>query len=169
MKYEINNTIPNDKEIEVGKLKIKVKQFLSTEEKKNLLEMVMQKADGGTVMTDLITSAVFEVYLILKYTDLEISDEDKADILALYDSLEKDGIIKAVIDAMPAKDYSDLLELLSRMVDDYTVYRNSARGFIDKFLAFAPDATDKFNKALESLDLDKMENVVSIAKSSGLK
>jgi len=169
MKYSINNAIPNDKEIEVGKLKIKVKQFLSTEEKKNLLEMVMQKADGGTVMTDLITSAVFEVYLILKYTDLEISDEDKADILALYDSLEKDGIIKAVIDAMPAKDYSDLLELLSSMVDDYTVYRNSARGFIDKFLAFAPDATDKFNKALESLDLDKMENVVSIAKSSGLK
>lgn len=169
MKYEINNTIPNDKEIEIGELKIKVKQFLSTEEKKNLLEMVMQKADGGTVMTDLITSAVFEVYLILKYTDLEISDEDKADILTLYDSLEKDGIIKAVIDAMPAKDYSELLELLSSMVDDYTVYRNSARGFIDKFLAFAPDATDKFNKALESLDLDKMENVVSIAKSSGLK
>lgn len=169
MKYEINNTIPNDKEIEVGKLKIKVKQFLSTEEKKNLLEMVMQKADGGTVMTDLITSAVFEVYLILKYTDLEISDENKADIFTLYDSLEKDGIIKAVIDAMPAKDYSELLELLSNMVDDYTIYRNSARGFIDKFLAFAPDATDKFNKALESLDLDKMENVVSIAKSSGLK
>lgn len=169
MKYSINGEVPNDKEIEVGKLKIKVKQFLSTEEKKNLLEMVMQKADGGTVMTDLITSAVFEVYLILKYTDLEISDEDKADIFALYDSLEKDGIIKAVIDAMPAKDYSDLLELLSRMVDDYTVYRNSARGFIDKFLAFAPDATDKFNKALESLDLDKMENVVSIAKGSGLK
>ena len=169
MKYSINGEVPNDKEIEVGKLKIKVKQFLSTEEKKNLLEMVMQKADGGTVMTDLITSAVFEVYLILKYTDLEISDEDKADILTLYDSLEKDGIIKAVIDAMPAKDYSDLLELLSRMVDDYTVYRNSARGFIDKFLAFAPDVTDKFNKALESLDLDKMENVVSIAKNSGLK
>lgn len=169
MKYEINNTIPNDKEIEIGKLKIKVKQFLSTEEKKNLLEMVMQKADGGTVMTDLITSAVFEVYLILKYTDLEISDEDKADILTLYDSLEKDGIIKAVISAMPAKDYSELLELLSIMVNDYTVYRNSARGFIDKFLAFAPDATDKFNKALESLDLDKMENVVSIAKGSGLK
>ncbi|MBR4329947.1 MAG: hypothetical protein IKP71_08840 [Candidatus Riflebacteria bacterium] len=169
MKYSINNAIPNDKEIEVGELKIKVKQFLSTEEKKNLLEMVMQRADGGTVMTDLITSAVFEVYLILKYTDLEISDEDKADILTLYDSLEKDGVIEGVISAMPAKDYEELLELLSNMVDDYTVYRNSARGFIDKFLAFAPDATDKFNKALESLDLDKMENVVSIAKGSGLK
>ena len=149
MKYSINNAIPNDKEIEVGELKIKVKQFLSTEEKKNLLEMVMQRADGGTVMTDLITSAVFEVYLILKYTDLEISDEDKADILTLYDSLEKDGVIEGVISAMPAKDYEELLELLSNMVDDYTVYRNSARGFIDKFLAFAPDATDKFNKALE--------------------
>ena len=169
MKYSINNAIPNDKEIEVGELKIKVKQFLSTEEKRNLLEMVMQRADGGTVMTDLITSAVFEVYLILKYTDLEISDEDKADILTLYDSLEKDGVIEGVISAMPAKDYEELLELLSNMVDDYTVYRNSARGFIDKFLAFAPDATDKFNKALESLDLDKMENVVSIAKGSGLK
>jgi predicted amino acid racemase len=50
----------------------------------------------------------FHLHIIFCYTDLEFSDEDMEDLMALYDRLESNGFVDKIIDAMDEREYNNL-------------------------------------------------------------
>lgn len=167
MKFE--NIFPSPIKKTINGDEVEIKQYLPLKDKNAILEMVIQTADGGTVVNELALEAIFEVYLVLKYTDIQFTDEERNDLFALYDNLECAGIIKEVISTIPATEYKLLHDSLVSIVNEYKTYRNSAKGFLDTFLAFAPDAAEKINETIASLDSEKIDNITNIAKQVGLK
>lgn len=163
------NTIPAPKTVEILGDKVEIKQYLPMADKNSILEMVVQTADGGTVINTLALNAIFETYLVMKYTDIEFTQEDKADLFGLYDKLECNGIIEQVIKNIPAIEYKLLKDSLESIVKEYKDYRISAKGCIDTLLLFAPNAAEKLNEAVAQFDSEKIENVVNIAKGAGLR
>ena len=85
----MNITPKNEtKLVKIGdNIEFNVKQYLPAEDKNAILEIAMQTADQGTILNTFALDAIFHTYLVFKYTDIEFSDDDKVDILALYDLL----------------------------------------------------------------------------------
>lgn len=148
---------------------IQVKQYLPMAEKNAILEMVVQTADGGTVVNSLALEAVFELYLIFKYTDIEFSEEEKNDLFGTYDKLECNGMIEEIIKAIPESEYKLLHESLEDIVKEYKNYRNSAKGCLDTLSIFAPSAAEKLNEAIAQMDTDKIQNVVELANATNFR
>jgi len=149
--------------------KVEVKQYLPIEDKMNILEMVIQTADAGTILNTLVLDAVFEMYLIFKYTNIEFTAEEKKDLLGTYDKLEINGIIEPIISAIPEIEYKLLKNNLEQMIVDYKDYRNSAKGALDALSIFAPTMAEKLNNQIQQMDTEKMQNVVELAQATGFR
>lgn len=158
-----------DKEIVINGDKVLVKQYLPLKDKMSILEMVIQTADAGTILNTLVLDAIFETYLVFKYTDIEFTDEEKENLLDTYDALELNGIIEQVVTAIPKTEYKILRDNLEQMIIDYKDYRNSAKGCVDAISIFAPEAATKFNEAIAQMDTAKLENVVHLAGATGFR
>ena len=155
------------KVIKVGGKDVAVKQYLPAEDKNAILEIAMQQADQGTILNTFALDAIFHTYLVLKYTDIEVDFSQFEDTLVLYDLLESNGFIDAVVAAIPPEEYQSLLTYLKEMVDSYLTYRNSARALVEQISFFAPNAAEKLQEVSKEIDVEKLKQVVQLADKTG--
>ena len=154
--------------IKINGKDVSVKQYLPAEDKNAILEIAMQQADKGTILNTFALDAIFHTYLILKYTDISVDAEDMQNILDLYDIFESNGVVDAVIAAIPESEYKSLKDYLEEMVEDYLTYRNSARAIMEQFSFFAPNAAEKIKEVADNFDVDKLKQIVQIADKTGM-
>ena len=165
MKITPNN---ETKTVKIGdNIEFNVKQYLPAEDKNSILEIAMQTADQGTILNTFALDAIFHTYLVFKYTDIEFTIEEKEDLFKLYDLLESNDIIDAVVAAIPKEEYESLKEYLNEMVDSYLTYRNSARALVEQFSMFAPQAAEKLTEVTKDFDIEKLQQIVSLADKVG--
>lgn len=166
---DMNLSLNTDvKVIKIYNKEVKVKQYLPAEDKNAILEIAMQQADQGTILNTFALDAIFNTYVVIKYTDIQFNAEDMEDILALYDLLESNDIINNVIAAIPVEEYTTLLDNLKDMVENYLTYRNSARALVEQFTFFAPNAAEKLKDITENFDTEKFSQVMQLADSVGM-
>lgn len=166
---DMNLSLNTDvKVIKIYNKEVKVKQYLPAEDKNAILEIAMQQADQGTILNTFALDAIFNTYVVIKYTDIQFDSEDMEDILALYDLLESNNIINNVIAAIPVEEYTTLLDNLKDMVENYLTYRNSARALVEQFTFFAPNAAEKLKDITENFDTEKFSQVMQLADSVGM-
>lgn len=156
------------KKITICDKEIEVKQYLPAEDKNSILEVTIQEADRGTVVNTFALDCLFHLYMVFKYTNITFTDKQKEDLFKLYDLLECNGIINAVIEAIPAAEYKELHDALVDIVDKYAVYRNSFKGALEQLQMFVPQQAGEMQKVLDGIDISKMENVLSIAEAAGV-
>ena len=156
------------KVIKVNGIDVSVKQYLPADDKNAILEIAMQQSDQGTILNPFTLDAIFHTYIVMKYTDIEFSKDDRENILNLYDILESNGVISAVINAIPKVEYDSLKEYLLEMTKDYLGYRNSARALLEQVSFFAPTAAQKLKEVADDIDIDKLQNVISLADKTGM-
>ena len=165
MKLTLNNSV---KIIKINGKDVNVKQYLPAEDKNAILEIAMQQADQGTILNTFNLDAIFHVYLVLKYTDIKFKDEDKQDILKLYDILDSNNVIDAIVAAIPEEEYNTLRDNLLEMTEHYLTYRNSARALVEQFSFFAPTAFEKMKDISKEIDVDKLQQIVQLADKTGM-
>lgn len=167
---DMNITLNNElKEVQIGDdIKFNVKQYLPAEDKNALLEIAMQTADQGTILNTFALDAIFHTYLVFKYTDIEFTDEEKENLFDLYDILEDNGIIDAVVAAIPTREYESLRTYLTEMVDSYLTYRNSTRALVEQFSMFAPQVAENLATISKNVDIDKLQQIVKLADKTGM-
>ena len=167
---DMNITLNNElKEVQIGDdIKFNVKQYLPAEDKNALLEIAMQTADQGTILNTFALDAIFHTYLVFKYTDIEFTDEERENLFDLYDILEDNGIIDAVVAAIPTREYESLRTYLTEMVDNYLTYRNSTRALVEQFSMFAPQVAENLATISKNVDIDKLQQIVKLADKTGM-
>lgn len=167
---DMNITLNNElKEVQIGdNIKFNVKQYLPAEDKNALLEIAMQTADQGTILNTFALDAIFHTYLVFKYTDIEFTDEERENLFDLYDILEDNGIIDAVVAAIPIREYESLRTYLNEMVDSYLTYRNSTRALVEQFSMFAPQVAENLATISKNVDVDKLQQIVKLADKTGM-
>ena len=74
------------KELEWNGQKIEIKQFLSTEDKLNLISNIINYSADNHVFYNPCKIEIFEtIEIILKYTNINLTDKQSEDVLKLYD------------------------------------------------------------------------------------
>lgn len=156
------------KTIKIGEKEVEVKQYLPAADKNAILEITMQNADEGTIMNTFALDALFHLYIVFKYTNLSFTDNQKEDLLKLYDILESNGIIDMVVSAIPEIEYNTLRDNLEDMTKAYSKYRNSAKALVEQFQMFAPNTAADISDKIQNFDIEKMKNVLALADSMGM-
>ena len=93
----------------VGDNEIQVLQYLPVSDKIDLIQIALQKSLENGMYNEIKLDVYFNLYLIYMYTNLEFTDEEKANEFELYDKLNCNYVITSVISAMEESEYDSLL------------------------------------------------------------
>lgn len=149
--------------IHLDTLEVKVLQYLPISDKIDIVQIALQKSEQSGVYNELLLDMYFHLHLVMCYTDLEFSEEDLSDLMALYDRLESNGWINEIIQAMDQDEYKNLLDYLDVMKRTNLEYKNTAAAVISRIIEDLPGKMAEVKEILESFDPEKYQEAANFA------
>lgn len=164
MKLKIDNST-NKVELENG-VSIEVFKYLPVEEKYNLIEITLQKAFENGIYNPLKLDMYFALNLVYLYSNISFTDKQREDEYKLYDTLQSNGILDKIIDAISDEEYNHLYTLLIETEEKYNNYRKSIIGIIGELSNTVNQNSDALKEISESFDPNKFKNVLDFAQAA---
>lgn len=153
------NTITfNDVEVEV-------KSYLSIKDKIDLIDITLQESkeyDGYFNPVKIEMNFILNV--IFLYTNVNFTEKQKEDLLALYDLLEKNGFADEVIKAIPEKEYQTLMDYLDETRDSIEGYNSTFVGAINQIAKIIEGNASSMKDILADFDPSKFQEVQTLYK-----
>ena len=151
--------------------KIEVKQHISTNDKNDLIQIALQKAAEGNIYNDILADAFFHLNIIYLYTDIEFSEEDKADELDLYDKIVESNLLNSVLSCMNEEEYNSLANTMNAEMEKRVKYNNSAAAVLQSLIQDLPANAAAAADIVNSWDAEKFQSVqdmVNLARQTGM-
>ena len=151
--------------IEMQGKKINIKKYLPVRDKKDLIEITLQKAEqaDGTY-NEILIDMYFHLYLIYLYTDIEFTEEDREDEMKLYDELESNGILERIVNKIPDEEYEILMDYLKTTRKENSSYKHSAAAMVQKLIVDLPKNAEAAAKIVQEFDPEKYKEIVDFAQ-----
>lgn len=169
MKFnELNFNELANKEVDVNinNKDVKVKQYLPISDKISLVQIALQQSEEDGIYNEGLLTAYFYTYIVMFYSDLEFTDEQKQNIPSLYDILETNDVITKICDAIPKIEFDDLLDLLQDQKNNNTNYKTSAAYLIGQFINTLPEQMNQVAEIVNNFDPSKYQAVVDFATAA---
>lgn len=142
--------IEDTKTITVCDQDIEVKQYLPINDKINIITNVIQNSADDNNFANPVKVEVFaNLEIIYAYTNISFTEKQKEDPTKLYDLLEENGVIVAIIEAIPQSEYTLLLGWIEETIDAFYTYRNSVVGILEQI------STDYSNLEFDAASIQK--------------
>lgn len=154
------------KTITINDIEIEVKQYLPVSEKIDIVTNVLNNSQSENNFANPIHVEVYSnLEIIYAYTNLNFTDKQKETPDKLYDLLEQNGVINAVIEAIPQLEYELLIDWIKETIESYYTYRNSALGILDQistdYSNLKYDATEIQEKIADPNNLMLLKDIVT--------
>ena len=163
MKLKMNEST---KEVQLGEIKIEVKQYLPIEEKYSFLNIVLQNSLENDIYHPVKVDMYFHLYLVYLYTNINFTDKQKEDESKLFDVLLTNGVIGSVIANLPKDEYDVLVSLLNQMIEKNEKYKTTFAGVVGRFINDLPAQADAAMKIVENFDPNKFQEVIAFAQAA---
>lgn len=154
------------KEINFNESEIEIKQYLSIQDKLDLIDITLQKAKEDRLYNPLKIDMYFHLNLIYLYTNITFTDKQREDEMKLYDVLESNGLIDLIVAEIPEKEYTELLNKINERVENELKYNTTAAAIISKIIDDLPENAAAAQKIVNTFDKDKYQAVVDFARSA---
>lgn len=96
---------------------VTIKKYLPIEDKISLVQIALQQAEDSNIYNTLRLDAYIYLYIVYFYTNLEFTDEEKANPMQLFDILNSNGIIGAVTSHIPEAEFTELMNFVEKQLD----------------------------------------------------
>lgn len=139
-----NNPPLEDKEVTIGKLTFKVIPYLQIEDKTQIMQLAVQEAWEDDHINDSKMEAYADIFAIFYCTNIEFTDEEKANPLKLYDELQMAGLLEKIKNVLPEYwDYNYAYGLVDA--------KSGFIGWLNRVAAELPEYIDQLKKQIEEL------------------
>ena len=145
---------------------IEVLKYLPIEEKYNLIEITLQKAYEGGIYNPLKLDMYFALNLVYLYSNISFTDKQREDENKIYDTLQSNGILDKIIDAIDDEEYNNIYTLLVETEDKYTEYNRSLVGIVDKLSTTVGQDADELNNIISNFKPEQFKNVMEFAQAA---
>ena len=88
-------------------------------------------------------------------------------MLETYDLLEKNGVIDAVVNAIPEDEYNAFVAYCQEVTGDYDKYKNSILGIVERFVGEIPEKLDTINAAMSNFKTEDLKSIQDIIGKFG--
>lgn len=154
------------KKILIGDKEIQVLQYLPIKDKIDLIEITLQKADEGNIYNEMKLDMYFNIYIIFSYTNLEFTEEQKQNVMQLYDELESCNIFARVINVIPDEEYNLLFDWLKITKEENLKYRNNVAALLRTFIQDMPKNAEAAAQIMQNFDMSKYKQVIAFAEKA---
>lgn len=113
------------KNVIINGQKVEVKQYLSIKDKIDLIQIVLQQGVVNDMYDEAVLEALFYVYTIMYYTDLEFTDEQKENPLDIYDMLISNDVLNVILSEIPEDEFIDLMDYFEKQKELNLKYQTS--------------------------------------------
>ena len=145
---------------------INIKQYLTADDRYDLIEVVLQNSFENGLYNKTKLDVYFHLGLIYLYTDIEFTEEDREDEAGIYDYFMQSGLMNQIIDAIPARQYAELWKTLNETVEDKMRFSNTAAGILTKFIDDLPKNAEAAKSIVDNFDPEKYQQVLNFAKAA---
>lgn len=149
----------NFRTVEFNGSEIQVVNYLSIQDKYDLIMTTLTRADEVDLYNSFKTKFYFELHLVLMYSNIVISEEEKQDEIKLYDTLKRSGLMDQIIDLIPDAEKEGLWEDILAAQRSMMEYRRSVSALLNTTFEKAPGVIEKIRTLLTHLDKDKIEMI----------
>lgn len=148
------------KTIEYNGQAIEVKQYLPINEKLMIMGNVINLSHDQNNFSNPIRVDVFSALEIIEaYTNINFTEKQREDPVKIYDLFKGNGLLDAIIKAIPEEDYTELMNGIYRSIDAVYTYHHSVLGILDTI------STDYANL---DLDANKIKEALGDSANMGL-
>ena len=147
---------------------IEVKQYLPVQEKLALIGRVITQAhEQDENYSNPVKVEVFrELEMVYTYTNISFTDKQKEEPAKLYDLLVCSGVLKAIKDAIPSDEKSNIVFGIEDSVEAVYKYQNSILGVLDTIKTDYKNMDLDINKLRENIaDPELLELVNGIVSN----
>lgn len=160
---KLNN---NFKTVMINDQEIEVKQYLSIQDKLQIISNVINLAADDNNFNNPIKLQVFlKLEIIFNYTNLSFTEKQKEDLVKLYDLLESNQIFEKIIEHIPESEYVMLQNGVVECADNLYKYRNSALGIMESISSDYSDlnfdATAIQEKLADEKNLELLRSILT--------
>ena len=146
---------------------LKVASYLPIEDKGNLITFVVDMALDTT--TGCFSPVRVETYFALAicrwYGDMVFDDDDiQINVALTYDTLETNGIIDAIMNAIPKDELEFIQDLVKDTISDIARYNSSAAGIIQMMNQNASQLDTQITNILDSIKNGENLETLSVIK-----
>lgn len=152
-------------EIEVCGSKFSVLHYLPIDTKGELVRFVIDGSlDPQTgCFSPLRTEVYASIAVCSYYAGIEFDDEDLKSIGRTYDILEQNGVLEAIIDAIPREEWVFLNDLIDKITADIERYNSSAMGIIENMSQNSSALGEEVTNILDKIkNAEGLENLAAI-------
>lgn len=154
--------------VNINNIEVEVLSYLPVEDKESLIRMAVEESfDYKGRMVRTIADAYFNLYVAYNYSNIEFTGKERKNALETYDCLEQNGIMDAIIAAIPEVEFNSLVEYYENYITAIDTYRNSIAGALDRIIGDLPSLMNGMDDTLNSFDLSKLETINSIISDLG--
>lgn len=160
-------TIPDnyDNTIEINGVKIPVKNYLTQQEKADLIAFVLENsADNKGCFSPIRTETYWGIALVKWYGGISFTDKQIFEAAKTYDLLETNGVIDNICNNIPSDEFDFLKDMLDETKEDITRYNNSFAGMI----AAAANSANAMDGELTDI-LEKIKNKEGLEQLDAIK
>lgn len=150
-----------------GEVEIEVKQYLPIEEKISIINIILQDCVEEVTINRAKADALLHIYMVMSYTNLSFTKKERDNLFETYDLLEKNGVIDAIINALPEVEYNAFVEYVEKAMNDYDKYKTSLLGVAEQVLAQLPDVLGEINNIMKGFDPGKLQVLSQLVNSFG--
>ena len=163
MKLAKNNEV---KTITFANQEIEVKQYLPVEDKLTLIANVLNNsADENNFANPVKVDLFGTLEILYMYTNISFTDKQKENPADLFDICLSSGLAQAVINAIPADEYADLISWIDGCIDGFYQYKHSALGIMEAiamdYSSLSFDASDIQNKIADPDNLTLLKDILT--------
>ena len=157
-------TVDEVKVFDFNGTKIEVKQYLPIEDKYDLVMVTLQKSLEDGIYNPIKIDMYFHLNMVYMYTNLSFTDKQKENEMKIYDCLESNFFINAMLAEIPEEEYTNLYEYMQDIIGDTLNYKNTAGAVIQSFINDLPKNAEIASNIVDSFDKDKYKEVIEFAK-----
>ena len=145
---------------------IKVKEYLPVQDKLDLVQIALQKAEEDGIYNEIKLEVFFNLNIVYLYTNIEFELEDREDEFKLYDMLQNENFFEKVIACMGENEYKELLGYLMSMKQESLKYKNTAAAVLRTFVTDLPKNAAAAKEIVDSFDPNAYQQVVDFATAA---
>ena len=142
---------------------IEVKQYLSLNDKIDLIDITLQKSIEGKIYNPIKINAYFHLHLVYLYTNIEFTKKQREDEIKLFDILESNGIIDLVIENIPVEEYEQLAEQIEEKMEVILTYNTTAAAMVNDILEQLPKSAQSAVDILSQVNSTPFQSVIDFA------
>ena len=146
--------------ITINEQEIEVVQYMPIQDKLAMIERILNFTIDDTGFLNPVRLEVFTVLEIIStYTNINITDKMMENAPKTYDSLMINGVIDAIIEAIPEDEYNAIFDAIEDCAEHTVNYLNS-------FVGMMKTVTENYNAT--KMDVDQIMNDLDDSNKIGL-